>query len=63
MGTAASILPLIAGYLFANYIGKQVKTQEEMAEADPNSKETFQTYEELIKSYGQLPSAFMYCLW
>jgi len=59
MGTAASILPLIAGYLFANYIGKQVKTQEEMAEADPNSKETFQTYEELIKSYGQLPSAFM----
>jgi len=30
-----------------------------MAEADPNSKETFQTYEELIKSYGQLPSAFM----
>ena len=59
MGTAASLLPLIAGYLFANYIGTKVKTQEEVAEADPNSKEVFQTYEELIKSYGQLPSAFM----
>jgi GntP family gluconate:H+ symporter len=59
MGTAASLLPLIAGYLFANYIGTKVKTQEEMAEADPNSKEVFQTYEELIKSYGVLPSAFM----
>ena len=59
MGTAASLLPLSAGYLFANYIGTKVKTQEEMAEADPNSKEVFQTYEELIKSYGVLPSAFM----
>lgn len=59
MGTAASILPLIAGYAFANYIGTKVKTKEEMAEADPNNKETVQTYEELIKSYGKLPSAFM----
>ncbi len=28
MGAAASILPLIAAYFFANYIGKRVKSQE-----------------------------------
>ncbi len=59
MGTAASILPLIAGYIFANYIGTKVKTKEEMAETNPNNKETIQTYEELIKSYGKLPSTVM----
>ena len=58
MGTAASVLPLIAAYIFANYIGKRVKSQEEMADAATDG-EIVQTYEELLKSYGKLPGAFM----
>jgi len=59
MGAAASILPMIAAYIFANYIGTKVQTKEEKAEAAEGTAETTQTYEELIKSYGELPSAFM----
>ena len=59
MGAAASILPMIAAYLFANYIGTKVQTKEEKAEAAEGAAEATQSYEELIKSYGQLPSAFM----
>lgn len=61
LGTASSILPMIAAYFYANYIGSKVKSKEERAEsADPaEPAEPQQTYEDLIKSYGQLPSAFM----
>ena len=58
LGTASSILPMIAAYFYANYIGTKVKSKEERAESAA-PEETQQTYEELIKSYGQLPSAFM----
>ena len=55
IGALASILPLIAGYIFAMFIGKKVKATDE---AD-NGDETVQTYEELVKSYGKLPNAWL----
>ena len=58
MGAAASILPLIAAYFFANYIGRRVKSQEELADAAGDG-EIVQSYEDLLKSYGKLPGAFM----
>ena len=56
LGMLLSIPPLIAGYIFARYIGKRVKSKDELAEA---SGETVKTYEELLKEYGQLPGAVM----
>ena len=55
IGAACSILPVIAGYLYALFIGKKVKSKDELAAAEEN----VQTYEELVASYGQLPGAFM----
>ena len=54
MGVLASILPLIAGLLFAKYIGKSVKSADETGE----SGEVVKTYEELVASYGKLPGGF-----
>ena len=54
LGVLASILPLIAGLLFAKYIGKSVKSADETGE----SGEVVKTYEELVASYGQLPGGF-----
>ena len=51
MGAAASILPLIAGLVFAKFIGKKVKSADETG----SSEETVKTYEELVASYGKLP--------
>ncbi|WP_286032842.1 GntP family permease [Brachyspira pilosicoli] len=55
MGVACSILPLIAGYFFAKYIGTKVKSSSELN----NTDETVQTYEELVSSYGKLPNGFL----
>lgn len=52
LGVAASILPLIAGLVFAKYIGKKVKSSDETAD----SGEAVKTYEELVAEYGKLPS-------
>ena len=54
MGVAASMLPLIAGLLFAKYIGKKVKSADETGSA----AETVKTYEELVAGYGKLPGGF-----
>ena len=54
MGVAASILPLIAGLLFAKFIGKKVKSADETSSAT----ETVKTYEELVAGYGKLPGGF-----
>ena len=54
MGVLASILPLIAGLLFAKYIGKSVKSADE----NGDSTETAKTYEELVASFGKLPGGF-----
>ena len=55
IGAACSILPVIAGCIFAIFIGKKVKSKDELAA----NEETVQTYEELVASYGKLPGAFM----
>lgn len=54
MGVLASILPLIAGLLFAKYIGKSVKSADETGD----STEAAKTYEELVASFGKLPGGF-----
>jgi len=54
LGAAASILPLIAGLLFAKYIGKKVQSADETTDSAENVK----TYEELVASYGKLPGGF-----
>lgn len=57
MGAICSILPLIAAYFFAIFIGKRVKARDE-ADAT-NDGELAQTYEELVASYGKLPNTFL----
>ncbi|GLB28529.1 hypothetical protein LAD12857_04520 [Lacrimispora amygdalina] len=51
MGALCSIFPLIAGFFYARYIGKKVKSADE---ADMG--EIGKTYEELVAEYGKLPS-------
>ena len=54
MGALCSIFPLIAGYFYANYIGKKVTSDDE-ANANNDVKKT---YEELVAEYGKLPNGF-----
>ncbi len=54
IGALCSIFPMIAAYFFAIYIGKKVKAKDEPVD-DGTTK---QTYEELVASYGKLPSGF-----
>jgi GntP family gluconate:H+ symporter len=56
MGVVCSILPLIASYIFAKYIGKRVKDRQEAGE---DSEEVVQSYEELVASYGKLPNGWV----
>jgi GntP family gluconate:H+ symporter len=56
MGALCSIFPLIAGYLYAKYIGKKVKAGDEAA---MDHGEITQSYDDLVKSFGKLPNAFM----
>jgi GntP family gluconate:H+ symporter len=56
MGALCSIFPLIAGYFYAKFIGSKVKSNDE---ANLDNGEIVQSYDELVKSYGQLPNAFM----
>ena len=53
IGALCSIFPMIAAYFFAIFIGKKVKAKDEPTGEDA----TKQTYEELVASYGKLPSA------
>lgn len=54
MGALCSVLPLLAGFLYAKFIGSRIKADDE---ADMG--EVTKSYEELIAAYGQLPSGFM----
>jgi len=54
IGVAASVLPLIAGLIYAKFIGKKVKSEDETVASD----EIVKTYEELVAEYGKLPNAF-----
>ena len=54
MGVLCSIFPLIAGLIFAKFIGKRVKSKDELAANDGVVK----TYEELVAEFGKLPGGF-----
>ncbi len=54
MGVLCSIFPLIAGFFYAKYIGKKVKSSDETVSND----EVVKTYEELVAEYGKLPNGF-----
>ncbi len=55
LGALVSIPALIAAFIYAHFIGKRVKSADETGD----DGETVQTYEELVASYGTLPSGFM----
>lgn len=52
LGLLCSIFPLIAGLVYAKFIGKRVKSADETVSSD----EVVKTYEELVAEYGKLPS-------
>ena len=52
MGVLCSIFPLIAGLLYAKFIGKKIKSADELTAEG----EVVKTYEELKAEYGKLPS-------
>jgi GntP family gluconate:H+ symporter len=54
MGALCSIPAMIGAYFFAQYIGKRVKSKEDI---DVGS--VTQSYEELVKSFGNLPNGFV----
>ena len=53
MGVLVSIPCLIGSYIFSNYIGKKVKSKEDL-----DLDNITQSYEEIIASYGKLPGIF-----
>lgn len=55
LGLGCSVIPMLVAFVFAKFIGKRVKSEDELA-AD---KAVTQSYEELLASYGSLPSAGM----
>ena len=54
IGVLASVLPLIAGLVYAKFIGKKVKSADETG----NSDAVVKTYEELVAEFGKLPGSF-----
>ena len=54
MGVLCSILPLIAGLIYAKFIGKRIKSADELAEKD----EVVKTYDQLKAEFGKLPGGF-----
>jgi GntP family gluconate:H+ symporter len=54
LGVLCSIFPLIAGLFYAKYIGKKVKSADELTD----NGETVKTYDELVAEYGKLPNGF-----
>ncbi len=58
LGVIASIPALIGAYFYAKYIGKRIKANDEADSVSANG-EVAQTYEELVASFGSLPSGIM----
>ena len=54
MGILCSILPLIAGLLYAKFMGKRIKSADEVTD----NGEVVKTYEELKAEFGKLPGGF-----
>jgi GntP family gluconate:H+ symporter len=52
LGALCSIFPLIAGLFYAKYIGKKIKSADEITD----SGDVVKTYEELVAEYGKLPN-------
>lgn len=55
LGTLVSIPALIGSFFYAKYIGKKIKSADELSEKAQN----VQTYEQLVASYGKLPNGFL----
>lgn len=55
LGALVSIPALIGSFIYAKYIGKKIKSADELKE--DNGK--VQTYEELKASFGKLPNGFL----
>ena len=53
MGALCSIFPLIAGFVYAKFIGRHVTADDEASKG-----EVTKTYEELVAEYGTLPSGW-----
>ncbi|MBR7003383.1 MAG: GntP family permease [Bacteroidales bacterium] len=51
VGVLCSVFPMIAGYLFARYVGPGLTSKEEIGDKD----EIVPTYEEIKASFGPLP--------
>ena len=54
LGVVCSIFPLIAGLVYAKFIGKRVKSADEVTD----NGEVTKTYEELVAENGKLPNGF-----
>ena len=54
LGLLCSIFPLVAGLIYAKFIGKSVKSADETSD----NGEIVKTYEELVAEYGKLPGGF-----
>ncbi len=55
MGVLCSILPLIAGLIYAKLIGRKIKSADELND----SGEVVKSYEELKAEYGKLPGGIL----
>ncbi len=54
LGVLVSIPALIASFFFAKFIGKKVKSAEDL-----ETDETVKTYEQLVADYGTLPNGWL----
>ena len=54
IGLLCSVCPLIAGLIYAKFIGKKIKSADELGGSD----EIVKSYEELKAEYGKLPGGF-----
>ncbi|MBQ4085055.1 MAG: GntP family permease [Clostridia bacterium] len=54
LGLLCSIFPLVAGLVYAKFIGKREKSADETV----STNEVVKTYEELVAEYGKLPGGF-----
>ena len=57
LGVLCSIFPLAAGLIYAKFIGKKIKSADEIVSSD----EVVKTYEELVAGYASCPAVSM--LW
>ena len=54
LGVLVSVFPLLAGLFYAKYMGRKIRSADEIS----NSGEIVKTYEELKAEFGKLPGGF-----